>query len=139
MKPLSLKFTVILLMTEAVSFKIGVLKMAFRLTTLLKWDYNTGFSCEICKVFKNTFCTERLRWLLLLWFWNLCYGLLTLISFQFKMYMILINLVKVNHLIYCVQEKTPKIKRLIRYVKLYLLICLFSDNRNYLIIKVLKD
>ena len=30
-------------MTEAVFFKIGVLKMAFRPTTLLKWDYNTGF------------------------------------------------------------------------------------------------
>ena len=53
--------------------------------------------------------------------------------------MILINLVKVNHLIYCVQEKTPKIKRLIRYVKLYLFICLFSDDRNYLIMKVFKD
>ena len=40
-------------------------------------------------------------------------GLLILISFQFKLYMILMNLVKVNHQIYCVQEKIPKIKRLI--------------------------
>ena len=31
--------------------------------------------------------------------------------------MVLINLVKVNHLICSVQEKTPKIKRLIQYVK----------------------
>ena len=25
------------------------------------------FSCEYCKIFKNTFFTEHLRWLLLLW------------------------------------------------------------------------
>ena len=37
---------------------------------------------------------EHLRWLLLVWFWNLWYGvicLLILISFQFKLYMILVK------------------------------------------------
>ena len=45
------------------------------------------FSCEICKVFKNIFFTEHLQFLLLVWFWNLQYGvicLLILLSFQFK-------------------------------------------------------
>ena len=55
--------------------------------------------------------------------------LLILISFQFKLHMILINLIKVNHLTYCVQEKIPKIKRF-QYVKSYLFICLFSNNMN---------
>ena len=95
--------------------------MAFRPATLLKRDSDIGFSYEICKVYKNTYFTEHRRWLLLAWFSNLWYGETLFVSwfysFQFKLYMILTNFVKVNYLIYCVQEKTPKIKRLIQYVK----------------------
>ena len=38
---------------------------AFRHATLLKRDSNTVVSCEFCKIFKNGFFTEHLRWLLL--------------------------------------------------------------------------
>ena len=31
---------------------------------LLKRDSSTGVFCEICEIFKNTFFTEHLRWLL---------------------------------------------------------------------------
>ena len=45
------------------------------------------------------------------------------------------NLVNINHLIYCNQEKTPKIKRLNQYIKWYLVICLLSkeliDNESF--------
>ena len=51
----------------------------------------------------------------MIWLNFIC--LLILISFQFKLYMIIINLVKVNYLILCVQEKTPNIERLIQYIK----------------------
>ena len=64
----------------------------------------------------------------MIWWNSIC--LLILIPFQFKLHMIVINLAKVNHLIYCVHEKTPKIKRLIQYIKSHLFICLFSNNRN---------
>ena len=52
-------------------FKIGVLKnFAYRKTLvsdyLFKKDTNTGLSCEICKIFKYPFFTERLWWLLYL-------------------------------------------------------------------------
>ena len=43
--------------------------------------------------------------------------------------MIVINLVKVNHLIFCVEEEIPKIERF-QYVKSDLFICLFSNNMN---------
>ena len=64
----------------------------------------------------------------MIWLNFIC--LLILTSFQFELYMVIINLVKVNHLIYCVHEKTPKIKRFIQYIKSHLFICLFSNNRN---------
>ena len=38
---------------------------AFRPVTLLKRKPNQVFSCEICEMFKNTFFTEHIRWLLL--------------------------------------------------------------------------
>ena len=38
---------------------------AFRAATFLKRDHNTGVSCEYCKLFKNSFFIENLRWLLL--------------------------------------------------------------------------
>ena len=37
----------------------------FRPATLLKSDSNTGFFCECCKIFKNSFFVEHLRWLVL--------------------------------------------------------------------------
>ena len=125
-KPLSLGFTVILLMTEAVVrrffSKQVVLKKAVRAATLLKRDSNTGFFPVKLATFLRT---PVLRNTSGGCFWYdfenhdmvLFAGLLILISFRFKLYMILMNLVKVNHLIYCVQEKIPKIKRLIQCVK----------------------
>ena len=126
---LSLGFTIILLMTEAVvrrcfSKKV-FLKMAFRPATLLKRGSDTGF---LLWNLQNTsggcfwYDSETYNMVKLI-----C--LLILISFQFKLHMILINLIKVNHLTYRVQEKNPKIKRF-QYVKSYLFICLFSNNMN---------
>ena len=57
-------------------FKIGVLKnfaiftgkslcWSLFLIKLLKRNTNTGFSCEKCKIFKNTFFTEHLSSMLL--------------------------------------------------------------------------
>ena len=59
--------------------------------------------------------------------------LLILVSFQFKLYIILINLVNIYHLIYRIQEKAPKIKKTTKknqYTKSYLFICSFNSNRN---------
>ena len=51
---------------------------------------------------------------MIIW-WNfIC--LLILISFQFELYMIIINLVKVNQLIYFISGKTPKMKRIFVYL-----------------------
>ena len=46
---------------ESLFNKAAVLKTC----TLLRRDSNTGFFCEICETFKNTFFTEHLRWPLL--------------------------------------------------------------------------
>ena len=40
---------------------------AIRLTALFKETPTQMFSCEISQIFKNTFFTEHLRWLLLDW------------------------------------------------------------------------
>ena len=130
-------------MTEAVVrrcfSKQVLLKMIFRPAILLKKDSKWVFSYEICKntvktaaktlfLRKTSVAASGLILKPIIW-WNfIC--LLILISFQFKLYRILINLVKVNNLIYCAQEKAPKIKRLIQCIKSYLFICLFSNNRN---------
>ena len=37
----------------------------YRSTNLLKIDSNTGVSCGYCKIFKNSFPIQQLRWLLL--------------------------------------------------------------------------
>ena len=108
--------------------KYVLLKKAFRPATLLKKDSDTGFFLWNLQLFYGA--TPLVASDMTLKPIILCYLSLILISFQFKLYMILISLVKVNHLIYCVQEKTPKIKRLIQYVKSYLFICFFSDNMN---------
>ena len=67
--------------------------------------------------------------LLLLWLFEKFIYLLILVSSQLKMYIIVINLVNVNHLIYHIainfidkfhyfcEDKTPKIKRLNQYIK----------------------
>ena len=36
------------------------------LVILLKRDSHTGVSCKICKIVKNNFFTDHLRWLLLI-------------------------------------------------------------------------
>ena len=41
-------------------------KVAGLPATLLKRDSNTCVSCEYCEIFKNSFFTEHLRWLLLI-------------------------------------------------------------------------
>ena len=38
---------------------------ALRTATFLKRNYNTGVTCGYCKIFKNSFFIELLRWLLL--------------------------------------------------------------------------
>ena len=40
--------------------KVSLLKRDFNKVSLLKRDSAQVFSCEFCKVFKNTFFTERL-------------------------------------------------------------------------------
>ena len=39
---------------------------AFRPTTFLKRDFNTSVSCGYCKIFKDSFFIEHVRWLLLI-------------------------------------------------------------------------
>ena len=88
------------------------------------------FSCEICKVFKNTFIfTEHhIRYF---WYDSETYDMLKLyLSLDFNFFSVFqVNLVKMNHLI-CYVKKTSKIKRLIQYVKSRLFICLLSNNMN---------
>ena len=44
--------------------KIPVLKSLFNkvagLQALLKWDFNTGVSCEYCEIFKKSFIIEHI-------------------------------------------------------------------------------
>ena len=135
---LSLGFRIILLMTEA------VVRKCFSKKLFLKNGFQT---CNfIKKRFRYRFFTVKFaKFFRISFLWNTSSGcfwydsetcnmvkficVLIQISFQFKLRMILINLIKVNHLTYCVQEKIPKIKRF-QYVKSYLFICLFSNNMN---------
>ena len=94
-KPLSLGFTITLLMAEAVVHrcfsKYVFLKNSFQTCNFIKKRFRYRFfPVKFAKFLRTSFLRTPP------WF-------------------------KVNHLIYCVQEKTPKIKRLIQYVKLYLL------------------
>ena len=135
---LSLRFTIILLMTEAVvrrcfSKKV-FLKNGFQTCNFIKKRFRYRFfTVKFAKYLRTTFLRNTSGGCF-------CYDsetnnivklicLLILISFQFKLHTILINLIKVNHITYRVQEKIPKIERF-QYVKSYLFICLFSNNMN---------
>ena len=135
---LSLGFTIILLMTEAVvrrcfSKKV-FLKNGFQTCNFIKKRFwYRFFTVKFAKFLRTHFLRNTSGGCF--WYDSETYNmvklicLLILISFQFKLHMILINLIKVNHLTYCAQEKIPKIKRF-QYVKSYLFICLFSNNMN---------
>ena len=136
---LSLGFTIILLMTGAVvrrcfSKKKVFLKNGFQTCNFIKKRFwYRFFTVKFAKFLRTHFLRNTSSGCF--WYDSETYNmvkliyLLILISFQFKLHMILINLIKVNHLTYCVQEKIPKIKRF-QYVKSYLFICLFSNNMN---------
>ena len=121
----SFGFTVILLVTEAVVrrcfLKIVSSKNGFQTCDFMKKRFRYRFfTVKFTKFLRTPFLrntsggcffydSETYNTVKLI-----C--LLILISFQFKLHMVLINLIKVNHLTYCVQEKIPKIKRF-QYVK----------------------
>ena len=99
------------------SKEISVVKFRFSETTVFGIHSNITYVSEIC----NIIIAVMIVWKL--------YLLLILVSSQHKMYIIVINLVNVNHLIYHIaidfidkfhyfcEEKTPKIKRLNQYIK----------------------
>ena len=94
------------------SSEISVVKFRFSETTVFGIHSNITYVSEIC----NIIIAVMIVWKLL-------------VSSQLKMYIIVINLVNVNYLIYHIainfldkfhyfcEDKTPKIKRLNQYIK----------------------